>query len=90
VGHRSVPAQRSVPAIDDLLQPAAARPRSFPICDREHDPVTLGLASTGGDAPCILDTTLTGNSDGRRRGPTFGTGLSREQRRDLIEFLKGH
>jgi mono/diheme cytochrome c family protein len=79
----------SVPTIDDLLRPAAERPRSFPICDREYDPVKLGLAGTGADPACVFDTTLAGNGNGGHSGPTFGTDLSIAQRRDLIEFLKG-
>ena len=79
----------SVPTIDDLLHPAAERPGSFPICNREYDPVKLGLASGGGDPSCVFDTTLPGNGNGGHTGTQYGTDLSAEQRADLIEFLKG-
>ena len=79
----------SVPTIDDLLQPAARRPRSFPVCNREYDPVKLGLGNRGSDASCVFDTTLPGNGNGGHTGPDYGTDLSPEQRGELIDFLKG-
>ena len=50
----------------------------------------LGLANAGGDTTCVFDTTLAGNGNGGHTGPAFGTDLSNEQRRDLIEYLKTH
>jgi mono/diheme cytochrome c family protein len=79
----------SVPSIDDLLRPAADRPRSFPVCGRDYDPVKLGLANSGSDPSCIFDTTLPGNDNGGHTGPEYGTDLSAAERADLIDFLKG-
>lgn len=79
----------SVPTIDDLLRPASERPRTFPVCNREYDPVKLGLASRGGDSTCVFDTSLPGNANAGHAGPAYGTDMSPDQRADLIEFLKG-
>ncbi|HEY7516089.1 MAG TPA: hypothetical protein VIC87_16490, partial [Vicinamibacteria bacterium] len=80
----------SVPTIDDLLKPASARPSTFPVCDREYDPVKLGLASRGSDASCVFDTARPGNGNGGHTGPEYGTDLAADDRAALIEFLKGH
>jgi mono/diheme cytochrome c family protein len=79
----------SVPTIEDLLRPAAERPPSFPVCNREYDAVKLGLANRGSDPSCVFDTTLPGNGNGGHTGPEYGTDLSPEERAELIDFLKG-
>ncbi len=80
----------SVPTIQDLLLPAKTRPPSFPVCNREYDPVNLGLADGGSDSSCVFDTTRPGNGNGGHTGREYGTeGLSREERNALIDYLKG-
>ncbi len=80
----------SVPTIDDLLRPAAERPASFPVCNREYDPVKLGLAGGDGDPSCVFDTTQPGNGNGGHTGRAYGTesDLSDEDRAALLDFLK--
>jgi hypothetical protein len=79
-----------VPTIADLLRPAAERPVTFPVCNREYDTTKLGLAGGGTDPSCVLDTTRPGNGNGGHTGPEYGTDLSAGERADLLEFLKGH
>ena len=77
----------SVPTIADLLEPPARRPARFPIGHRDYDPVRLGFRTDipAGQARYVVDTSRPGNSNA---GHTYGTTLTPEQRRDLIEFLK--
>ncbi len=76
----------SVPTLHDLLLPADQRPKSFPLGQREFDPVKVGFVGTVDGTPRFtFDTSLPGNSN---RGHEFGTELPGEDRRDLIEFMK--
>jgi hypothetical protein len=77
----------SVPTLWDLLQPAASRPTKFPLGHRDFDPVKVGFRT---DIPLdkarfVVDTTKPGNAN---TGHDVGAGLTDDQRRDLIEFLK--
>ena len=78
----------SVPTIYHLLLPAAQRPRTFHVGQRELDPVHLGyLESAGAQMPTAfeLDVSQPGNSNA---GHEYGTTWTDEQRFDLIEYLK--
>ena len=93
----------SVPTIADLLKPAKDRPKLFWVGQRGYDTDKLGYdqsvvpASPDDAPPCdampsdckrmsVLDTSLPGNSN---RGHEFGVDLSEDDKRALIEFLKG-
>lgn len=82
----------SVPTLEHLLRPAAARPTSFPVGQLEYDPVRLGYQIEGSLAPdpdrppvVVFDTTLSGNSN---RGHEYGAELSDAERQALLEYLK--
>ena len=66
----------------ELLTPPAARARTFHRGSRTFDPAALGYADEGS---YVLDTNVTGNSNA---GHDYGSELSEDQKRDLIEFLK--
>jgi hypothetical protein len=72
----------SVRTMDDLLNPPAARAKSFRRGSRVYDAEQLGYTDGGA---YVLDTTSPGNANG---GHDYGTDLSQQQKRDLIEFLK--
>ncbi|MFO1024716.1 MAG: c-type cytochrome [Acetobacteraceae bacterium] len=78
----------SVPTLADMLSPPDRRPKTF---YRGYDILDLnsvGFVSTGTDAEAYgyrYDTTQTGNGNG---GHSYGTALSPDDRRDLLEYLK--
>ncbi len=74
----------SVPSLYDLLRPAAERPARFAVGRWEYDPIKVGYVSEG-EAPWVLDTSLTGNHN---VGHEYGTALSTEDRWALVEYLK--
>lgn len=73
----------TVRTMQELLTPAAERARAFHRGSRRYDAAKIGYAD---DGPYVLDTTTPGNSNA---GHEYGTALSREQKHDLIEYLKG-
>lgn len=75
----------SVPTIDDLLKPAAQRPRTFHVGSRELDLVRMGFVSTPVEGSFLFDTSIEGN---RNTGHEWGTSLNAQERADLIEYLK--
>jgi hypothetical protein len=89
----------SVPTLWDLLQPAAERPRRFLVGLQEFDPGQVGYVSQASGAPTdpgfgrlptgervfVFDVEKTGN---RNIGHEYGSGLTREQKLDLLEYLK--
>ena len=76
----------SVPTMDDLLRPAAERPRVFVTHHQEYDPIKMGYRSDDdGTGMMQLDTSIPGN---RNTGHEYGVELSHEQRSELIEYLK--
>lgn len=78
----------SVPTLWDLLQPAENRPARFYKGYEVYDPVNMGFVSDGEaarSAGFLLDTTVPGNSN---VGHLYGTQLTDEEKKDLIEFLK--
>ena len=72
----------SVPTMQDLLSQPAARPTLFHRGSRLYDPQSMGYADGGA---YLFDATVPGNSNA---GHAYGTDLSDEQERDLIEYLK--
>jgi hypothetical protein len=83
----------SVPTLYDLLLPKRGpkdsangeyRPDKFQVGSREFDPDKVGLISSGHSA-FTFDTSQRGNSNA---GHTYGTGLDKENRLDLLEYLK--
>lgn len=74
----------SVPTLHDLLLPVAQRPAQFSVGRWEYDPRKVGYVSDG-QAPFVLDTTLTGNSN---RGHEYGAGLAEADRWALVEYLE--
>ena len=77
----------SVPTLWDLLQPPEARPVTFYRGYTVYDPVNVGYVSTGNAAEngFLFDTRLPGNSNS---GHLYGTDLSEDEKRLLIEYMK--
>jgi hypothetical protein len=83
----------SVPNLDELLQPAAKRSKSFSIGVRTFDPVRVGYLTDVAGFPKfnVLDSNgnpIAGNSNAGHEGDQYGTNLSPDERRQLIEYLK--
>jgi hypothetical protein len=89
----------SVPTLWDLLQPPSRRPARFILQEGEYDPVKVGYAyvtpaepnrvgppsqATGAE-PFVFDVSKSGNGNA---GHEYGTTLSDEEKRDLLEYLK--
>jgi hypothetical protein len=79
----------SVPTLADLLNPAAERPASFQV-GPIYDPDKVGLAAEQTGLSTMLTTTGcdardSGNS---RCGHEFGTTLSADDKKALLEYLK--
>jgi mono/diheme cytochrome c family protein len=77
----------SVPTLRALLFPEE-RPATFYSAYDVYDWTNVGFVSTGADAEregVQFDTRLKGNSNA---GHVYGSKLTREQREDLLEFLK--
>ncbi|MGE0222809.1 MAG: di-heme-cytochrome C peroxidase [Acetobacteraceae bacterium] len=79
----------SVPTLADLLKPPAERPAAFRI-GPEYDPDAVGLAVNQTRFTEVLQTTDCSdrNSGSSRCGHDYGTSLSPEQKRALLEYLK--
>jgi hypothetical protein len=80
----------SVPNLDSLLKPAAQRPKSFSIGVREYDPVLVGFQTDVKGFPkfTVDDASgapIVGNSNA---GHEYGTGMTDDQRHQLVEYLK--
>ncbi len=80
----------SVPTLDDLLKPAADRPKSFKV-GPAYDPVKVGLAA---DQTAFNYTLTTTGCDQRTSGDSncgheYGTStLTPDQKKALLEYLK--
>jgi hypothetical protein len=72
----------SVRTMAQLLTPPNERAKTFKRGAREFDDVDLGYKD---DGAYVFDTNASGNSNS---GHDYGTKLSAEQKRDLIEYLK--
>ena len=79
----------SVPTLRDLLDAPEARPTSFYRGYDVIDQVKVGfesnVASADGQAFTRYDTTIPGNSNG---GHLYGTTLSEDDKRAIVEYLK--
>jgi hypothetical protein len=85
----------SVPTLYDLLLPASERPRSFHRGYDVYDPVKVGflshVAEEGGRRYFLFEThtadgdPIPGNSND---GHEYGTGLSEDEKRALLEYMK--
>src|SRR6202167_517866 len=83
----------SVPTLYDLLLPKKTpkdptngeyRPDAFEVGSREFDAERVGLKNSGYNG-FTFNTSLRGNSNA---GHNYGTGFNKEQRLDLLEYLK--
>ena len=82
----------SVPTLAALLTPSASRPTSFQV-GPVYDTTNVGLATDqpGGSATVRVTTdcaTMNGNSNCGHEGPGFGTDLTPDEKKALIEYLK--
>lgn len=78
----------SVPSLAALLDPPANRPTSFWRGYDVYDPENVGFVSDGSEARrlgSLYDTSQAGNTN---VGHNYGTSLSTELRRALLEYLK--
>jgi hypothetical protein len=77
----------SVPNLTELLKPAAQRMDSFTIGTLTFDPVNVGFLT---DAPGFprLETAAAGSSNIGHEGDEYGTNLSNDEKKQLIEYLK--
>jgi len=79
----------SVPTLWDLLQPEDTRPKSFYRGYNVIDSTNVGFVSTGPDAEKVgfkFDVNIPGNGN---QGHLYGVDLDINDKRDLIEYLKG-
>jgi hypothetical protein len=79
----------SVPTLAELLKPAAERVKAFKI-GPAYDTVNIGLAVEQTQFNYTLTTTDCSdrNSGNSRCGHEFGTQLSAEEKKALLEYLK--
>ena len=78
----------SVPTLTDLLEPESNRPKRFWRGYDVYDQQRVGFVASGAEAEKSgfrYETNAAGNSN---QGHLWGTGLSPEDKRALIEFLK--
>jgi cytochrome c peroxidase len=79
----------SVPTLDDLLKPPAQRPTTFfagnDVYDQAHVGFVTNVPSNATRSFIEFDTRLKGNSN---VGHVYGTTLSDQDRRALLEYLK--
>ncbi|HKE93696.1 MAG TPA: hypothetical protein VKB34_05255, partial [Povalibacter sp.] len=82
----------SVPTLRDLLEPSAARPKSFYRGDDVYDGKRMGfvsdVAERDGRKLFLYDTSLPGNSNVGHEGPQYGTSLEPADKDALVEYLK--
>jgi len=79
----------AVPTLRDLLEPAEARPKKFYRGYDVYDPVKVGfvsnVATDGGEAIDVYDTSLPGNGNA---GHGYGTELPDDDKEAVVEYLK--
>lgn len=73
----------SVRTLADLLKPSAQREATFHVGSTEFDPAHVGFVDDS-NYP-VFDTSQPGNSN---RGHEFGVELTRQEKLDLLEYLK--
>jgi hypothetical protein len=77
-----------VPSLTDLLEPVAARPKTFWRGYDVYDPEHVGFITVGPEAQregSFVDINREGNSNA---GHTYGTDLPAASKRALLEYLK--
>lgn len=79
----------SVPTLADLLKPASKRPASFKI-GANYDLTKVGLAAEQSQFDYVLQTTDCSdpNSGNSRCGHEFGTHLTDDEKKALLEYMK--
>jgi hypothetical protein len=76
----------SVPSLHDILLPPEQRPKTFFVGNWEFDPVNVGYAMASETPGAFkFDTTARGNSNA---GHVYGTDMTEDDRKALIEYLK--
>ena len=82
----------SVPTLMDLLQPSTQRPSSFYRGNDLYDQVNVGFVSDQPNAYdrelFLFDITVAGNGNQGHEGYEYGTQLSAQDKRALVEYLK--
>lgn len=82
----------SVPNLRELLEPSSARTKLFYRGNDVYDPENVGfvydVAELEGQLFFKFDTTKPGNHNSGHEGPAYGTSLSPERKRALLEYLK--
>ena len=72
----------SVRTLHELLTPPAERAKTFHRGSQEYDATQMGYTDAGA---YVLDTSTSGNSNA---GHNYGTALTADEKRDLLEYLK--
>ena len=72
----------SVRTMQELLTPPAQRAKTFHRGSQDYDATQMGYADAGA---YLFDTSTRGNSNA---GHDYGTALTADQKRDLLEYLK--
>lgn len=75
----------SVPNLWELLKKPEDRVETFHVGSWEMDVENVGFVTEAGGNSTELDTSLPGNSNA---GHDYGTGLSDDEKRELIEYIK--
>lgn len=75
----------SVPTLWDLLSKPSDRPKKFKVGHRDFDLKNVGYTKDGDASSREFDTSKSGNHN---TGHDYGTNLSDDERRQLIEYLK--
>ena len=79
----------SVPTLWDMLQPPEKRPQVFITGSDVYDPVNVGFVTSGAQAKASADFTYDTRLEGNHNsGHLYGTTLSDDDKRALIEFMK--
>jgi len=85
----------SVPNLFELLSPASERSKLFYLGNKQFDPVKLGLDTTPLEGATEFRVDLAGNSnaghefnDGPKGNGVIGRKLTKEERLQIIEYLK--
>ncbi len=78
----------SVPYLGELLEPPEARTRSFYRGYEVYDPVRVGFVSEGPEAERAGTPLRVGEVGNSNQGHVWGTDLSPDEKRALLEYLK--
>ena len=82
----------SVPNLRELLEPSSARSKSFyrgnDVYDTENVGFIANIPAQGGRRLFPFDTSKTGNGNFGHEGRAYGTNLSADEKKALIEYMK--